>query len=310
MDNENKSSIGSYLAFPLAMTGFGALSSIKRNKGVKNAIEALEVEKFRKLNIALKNEGKDVFTKGLISAENYEAYKGMAKAASKTKLTLGQKFMNLFRKEGSKVTADMVEANAAKAAEKLDNAKKALASGKQITETAVKSGLKSNVKNLFVKEATSKVTWLFTAIEAIPEIKDKIIPAFKDEGFGAGMKQVGKSALKLGSSFLSFTLGGSLGRVIGGAIGSLICPGAGSAIGAAIGSMLGMGVTGKVADKAVEKITGEKEGEAPQAEVQEAVPAETQETVAQAPQTNAQILEYDPGLARIEEKVRKLNIAV
>ena len=307
---EIKDTIISSLAFPTAITGFGALSSIKRNKGIKNAIQATRSAEFRTFNTALKKGGIDIFTRGAICVEKYEKYKELAKKASKGKLTLGQKFLNLFKKEGNKLTEEAVKSSADAAKNSANGFIGGLANeAKTITETAAKSGFKSNVKNLFKKEAKSKMTWVFTAIEAIPEIKDKIIPAFKNEGFGAGMKQVGKSTLKLGSSFLSFTLGGSLGRVIGSAIGTAICPGVGSTIGAAIGSMFGMGVTGKVADKAVQKITGEKE-EVPQAEVQEAAPTEAQETVAQAPISNAQASEYDPGLARIEEKVRKLNIAV
>lgn len=264
MSNENQSSIGSYLAFPLAITGLGAVKSVVQNKGIRPAIKSLGVSTFKEFNKTL---DKDIFTKGIINAENYAKYKELAKAANKDKLSLFQRFLNIFRSDAKK---RIVDANSIKEArEALKTADNALKNGtsiatvakstKSAAETAIKTGFSGNVKSLFKKEATSKLTWVFTAIEALPEIKNKIIPAFKNEGFGAGLKQIGKSILKVGSSFLSFTLGGALGRVIGGAIGTLICPGAGSAVGANIGSMISMAISGKVANKAVEKITGEKE---------------------------------------------------
>ncbi len=259
MSSENQNSIGSYVAFPLAITGAGAVKSVAQNRGVGKAIKALEVDTFKNFNSVLKNEGKDVFSRGIINAENYSQYKQLTKIARKDKLSLFQKIKNLFKSNAKKVTAESVKANAANATKQLGEAKNALKAGTQIAQTATKAGFANNVKSLFKKEAKSKMTWIFTAIEAVPEIMNKIIPAFKEEGFGGGMKQLGKSIVKLGGSFLSFTLGGALGRVLGGAIGTVICPGAGSAVGANIGSMISMAITGNLASKVTEKITGEKE---------------------------------------------------
>ncbi len=82
-NNNGNSSMLSVLAFPAATTTFGALSSIKRNGGVKQAIKACDVEGFKSLGKSLEPIHKDVFSRSIALAENYDEYKGIAKKAAK-----------------------------------------------------------------------------------------------------------------------------------------------------------------------------------------------------------------------------------
>lgn len=268
MSNEQvKPSVAStaaqYLAFPVITTGAGAIASIKRNHGIKNAIASCRVSDFKKLRGNLSG---DCFTKGIELAENYDKYKELSKNVSKLtkkvnkgKLSIFQRFFNLFRSQENKVTFDMLEDKLKKANSSLDSAKAALASGKTVVEEVAEKGLKANAKRLFKNEVSNPLVLVMTALQAVPEITEKVIPTFKEKGFWEGLKQTGKSVLKIGSDFLSFAAGSALGRVVGSAIGTVICPGAGSAIGAKIGDMIGGMFIGTNVTKVVSKVIGEDE---------------------------------------------------
>ncbi len=102
------------------------------------------------------------------------------------------------------------------------------------------------------------------AIEGGLALFTDVIPAFSQGGFGEGMKQVGKSAAKVGASTAGWVAGATggkaLGAWLGGAIGSAI-PVVGTAIGAVVGGFIGDLVGGAigsaVAGKVTEKIVGE-----------------------------------------------------
>ena len=135
MVSENVSSnesIGSYLAFPAVTTGFGALTSIKRNKGIGNAIK--EVGKLRDkgetYNELLKQTHKDVFTRSIAVADNYETYKNAVKSADKlakkvkkvnekNSIGLIDKIKNVFSKE--KITIASIDANSIAAKNNLES---------------------------------------------------------------------------------------------------------------------------------------------------------------------------------------------
>lgn len=98
---------------------------------------------------------------------------------------------------------------------------------------------------------------LFLAITAGVELFTKIIPAFSQLGAGAGVKQVGKSAVKTAAS-----VGGwAAGAAVGAAVGSVI-PVAGTAIGGVVGAIIGTigGCIGSwAATKAADAIVGKDE---------------------------------------------------
>lgn len=123
---------------------------------------------------------------------------------------------------------------------KLNGAAKGLATESKIISKALKFGKGSGV---------------FLAISGAVELFTNVIPTFTQLGAGKGLKQTGKSAVKVGAS-----VGGWVaGAAVGAAIGSVI-PGAGTVIGGAIGALCGLvgGLVGswgasKVADKVVGK---------------------------------------------------------
>ena len=93
-------------------------------------------------------------------------------------------------------------------------------------------------------------------IEGITEV----YPTFKELGVKKGIKQLGKSAVKVLGDTFGFIAGENLGVAAGTAIGTAICPGIGSAIGAAcgfLGGLLGSFAMGKV----TKAITGKSERE-------------------------------------------------
>ena len=95
------------------------------------------------------------------------------------------------------------------------------------------------------------------AINAAIETFTEVVPTFKELGAKKGMKQVGKSAVKVGLTTAGYIAGAKGGAALGAAIGSVF-PGVGTAIGGAIGfvgGLLGSFVAGKIAGK----ITGKSE---------------------------------------------------
>ncbi len=267
VNNNNNFSLTSCLVFPAITTSASAISSIKRNKGVKNALTACQKEAFKGLDASLKPLHNDIFSRSTALAQNYEEYKGLSKKAAKYakkaakaqkgKVSLIDNFLNIFRKE--KVTPDSIIKKASEADDKLKTATKTLKQGSEIIEATTKSGFKNTAKTLLKSEMKNPIVLAMTALELVPEFSGKVIPAFKNEGILAGLKQTGKSILKVGSNFISYAAGGVLGRIIGTSIGTLICPGVGSAVGGNIGDAIGSMLVGSTVTNVVDKALNEDE---------------------------------------------------
>ena len=108
--------------------------------------------------------------------------------------------------------------------------------------------------NNFKKELsfkTGKFNYIMTAVSFIPNIINKVIPEFKNNGFKAGVSALGKTFVQAGTDLVSYAAGGAIGRALGTAIGTIICPGAGSAIGGQVGDMIGSMVVGSKATEVV-----------------------------------------------------------
>ena len=244
--------VASIAAFPLGMTAYSGVKSVIRNGGVKAALDSRYVEGFKALRSSLKG---DVFSKGLTLSNNYEQYSNLAKTATKLsktvkkgKIGITDSFLNIFRKE--KVTIDTIKERSAQANATLDSAKTALKNGEQIAADTVKSGFGQNVGSLIKKGFKDPFVWAFTVFEAGIEVVNKVIPTFKEKGFGAGIKEACKTALKAVGNVGTYVASSAVGRVVGTAIGTIFCPGAGSAVGGNIGSMvavsLGNIIKGKI----------------------------------------------------------------
>lgn len=99
--------------------------------------------------------------------------------------------------------------------------------------------------------------YVMTAIQFIPNIFSKVVPAFKNNGFKAGMTELGQTLLQAGTDLVAYAAGGAVGRTIGAAIGALVVPlnPIGAFIGGLVGDMLGSMFVGGKACGVVEKIT-------------------------------------------------------
>lgn len=132
-------------------------------------------------------------------------------------------------------------------------------------------------KNVMKKGGFKTMAWFGAAIEAFTEV----IPAFRKGGIWEGIKQIGKSAVKVVADAGGWALGAVAGAKIGAAIGSII-PGAGTIAGLAVGSIIGTvcGLVGSIAGSLI----GNKTAKAIVGKSFSEKQAETQQQVAQTPQ--------------------------
>lgn len=142
--------------------------------------------------------------------------------------------------------------------------------------------------------------WM-AAIEGGLELFTNVIPTFQTLGAGAGLKQLGKSTVKVASGAAGWVAGDAVGKGIGAAIGTAICPGVGTAIGTFVGGFLGGIIGSAVAGKAAKAITGKSELEKANdnqiAQVSQQIEADPQNKIALAQQTlqqAEQVLAQDP----------------
>lgn len=130
-----------------------------------------------------------------------------------------------------------------------------------INTAAAKSPLASKCLNEFKAQGGTAML----VMEGATEVITNVVPTFKQLGAKAGMKQVGKSAVKTVASVGGWVAGAAVGTKIGAAIGSII-PGAGTAIGAVAGavigslcSLIGGSLGSRLAKKGAEKVVGKDE---------------------------------------------------
>lgn len=109
----------------------------------------------------------------------------------------------------------------------------------------------------FMKSSGAGVMVVFSGIiEGVTEV----VPTFKELGTEKGLKQLGKSTIKVLGDTAGFIAGEQAGMALGSAIGTAICPGIGTAVGAVcgfVGGMLGSFAAGKI----TKAITGKSERE-------------------------------------------------
>lgn len=220
-----------------------------RNKDKKLTTETVEAQAKRAGE--LKNAADAALNNATTGKEALSAMDDALKSANKAVETVedGAKAVN-----GTKETVKNVE----KAADAIDEAA-------DITQTAAKgakaveNGLKGSVGKLFRTELTSKFNIAMTALSFIPNVIERVVPAFKEQGFGAGIKETGKVLVQAGTDLVSYAFGGALGRTVGTVIGTVIFPGVGTAIGAMLGDTAGSILIGGKITKAVDKVIGADE---------------------------------------------------
>ncbi|MBQ3311812.1 DUF3482 domain-containing protein [bacterium] len=122
-----------------------------------------------------------------------------------------------------------------------------------------KSELKLLAKFPVLKGASKFLGVGAIVISGISELLGNIIPAFQ-LGTESGLKQLGKSAVKVAASGVGMWAGAKAGAAIGAAIGSVF-PGVGTAIGGVIGGAIGGAVGMFLAEKASDAVMGKSEVE-------------------------------------------------
>ena len=111
---------------------------------------------------------------------------------------------------------------------------------------------------------------LFAIIECAVEGFSEVIPAFKQGGLIAGVKQIGKSAVKVAASMSGYMLGEAVGaQLLGAAIGAAFGP-IGAWVGRFVGGVVGGTLVSLPSIKLAKAITGKTEREKiQQKEIQE-----------------------------------------
>jgi len=311
---ENGMSFSSCFALPLLQTGLSIRKSAKIHNGVGAALEAAELKEFKKLNAKLKQAGVDIYTRSAIMGPGYEEFKEISLDAKKASNKVYKKFVKKKKTSGAKYMEAVHDAG--KKADRLTDAKKGITSlGKEVLEETAKKGAKStikgfttSVKNNFKKELGfkyGKLNYIMTALQFIPNIINNVIPAFKEEGIIAGLKETGKTLIQAGADLVSYAAGGAIGRAIGSAIGTIICPGAGTAIGATIGDMAGSVLVGSKVTSAVNDVLdgdeNEQDAQIAQLNTQSYTAQQPAQTRLSAEQT-AKLLNYNGGYNLTQEQ--------
>lgn len=227
-----------------------------KNATINNGMKAIADSNKNALNNLFKGEGKfsskvlDFIKTANTNKAEFTEIKAYAKAENKAAKAASK----AVKKAGTKA-ADKTAVKAAKAAE--NAAKSAEAIGKKTAESAVKSAGKFGKIGKFMKSSGCGIMLAFSGIiEGVTEV----IPTFKELGAEKGMKQLGKSAVKVVGDTVGFIAGEQLGVAAGTAIGTAICPGIGTAVGAVFGFVGGM-LGSFIAGKATKAITGKSERE-------------------------------------------------
>lgn len=349
-ENSMFSGLGMSLGMSAVMTGgFGALSAAKRNGGViKGGMKAINdartmnpqniptkgsiVKNFTVNNKDLQNL--DVFTKSTITAQNYDAFtqaqKNLAKYSKLVDKNGGkspfQKIRSVFTR---KDYAASNLANKTAAEQSLKTIKDNLNNGKAATDAiqgqldnfakAAQKGklssLKANSASILKTELKDPIGIAITGITVLSSFTSEAIPAFKNEGFAAGLKATGRAIAQGATNFVADAAFSTVFRQVGAAIGSVVGP-----VGTAVGSMIGNTIGAFVSGKIVQKIFPPKENTtiADAQNTQQYAPQQTQyqnqNTVQQQAQyqnqyanQQAQTFDFDAAAKRIEQKKQEFK---
>lgn len=237
-----KSSAGSAAVFEGLPVLFFLGRNVKSKGAASKAMKALDGANKSAFENLLK--GKDKLTQRLgdfiDTANNSKRMYADIKSDVKT-IRKSQKAASKAQKLTAKANAKNSSKLAAKA-EKLTAKSQKLAEGaksasSRIAETQVKAQTAKAAGKLgkfgkFMKSSGAGVMLVFSGlIEGLTEV----VPTFKELGKEKGIKQLGKSAVKVAGDTFGFIAGEQIGTALGAAAGSAL---AGTKIGAAIGSVV------------------------------------------------------------------------
>lgn len=260
------------------------VSSAKSSIGSAALFEGIPLLRFLKKNAYLKKAGEHS-TKSFAASEameqigniNKDALKNLLKGEGKLKdrilsfMTTSKESVNAFKDVKGAAAAQAKEAKAIKkgvkdvtkladkASAKVKTAQEAINNlgNKTAAEAGTKAAGKLGKAGKLLKSSGAGFMLVFSGIT---ELFTEVVPTFKELGSEKGVKQLGKSAVKVVGDTAGFIAGDCAGTALGTAIGTAICPGIGTAVGAVcgfVGGMLGSFVAGKVTNA----ITGKSERE-------------------------------------------------
>lgn len=188
---------------------------------------------------------------------NFEAYSDV-KSITKAKANLKELEKDKFEKSAKAITnpGKINEWRAERAEKSFNKAQKTAAKKVTPVTIAEKFDPKKTIKTIMKTSGVGITLALGGIIEGILEV----YPTFKELGTEKGMKQLGKSAVKVACDTAAFTIGFEGGMALGAGIGSMICPGLGTVIGGFAGMLTGC-LSTSVSSKLTEKIVGKSERE-------------------------------------------------
>lgn len=267
---------------PLTQAPDTFTSNLKSSAGSAAVFEGLPILNFLRRNKKINGAASEAMK--ALDGRNIEAFKNLFK---KGEGKVSKKLANFIQtaNESKRAFVDVksatsVHAKAAKAAEKAakKGTEKAAAKATAAAEKAAATKITAEVAQTTSKFGKvgkfmkSSGAGIMLAFSGIAECLSEVVPTFKELGFKKGVKQLGKSAVKvvgdtvgfIGGEYLGTALGAAAGSAlagtkIGAAIGSVF-PGFGTAIGAVVGCACGM-IGSFVMGKVTKKITGKSERE-------------------------------------------------
>jgi len=255
---------GAFTSSAIMTGGFGGITALKNHrKDVFKATKANnELLKAYADKIAPTH---DTFTKNLKVAYNYQDYTRLAKQTAKanrkleklknaTELPFFEKIKNFFRKKENKLDLNGYKAKLKNVGTTFADAQDKLKAGKSISNEVLShlddvNDIKKATKGLFKSELKDPLGILCAVGETVSRFTSQAIPAFKNEGVVAGLKETGKALLAGGATFVTDIGLSVVFRTIGATIGGFLGP-----LGASIGSIVGNAVGGMMSNTLVQKI--------------------------------------------------------
>lgn len=278
-DDAEKLTVSQVSSYPTMMCAYEGYQWVKENKGqYKKAFKSV-TDNGKTANDILKKNGvkgvlrvadaKEVLANiptaealNGLSAKTQDLYKNAQKLAEAVKANPSNKDI---AKQASQLLAKAEAASYAEMAkgtglyQKFKNAVGITKVGQATRNMAAKSSTFKTCLDAYNNESGNAMLVLEGGVEALTTV----VPTFRKLGFKRGMKQLGRSAVRVVSSVAGWVAGSAVGSKIGEVVGALV---GNTKVGAVVGAIAGrvgsyaVGTVGQhYANKAVTKVLGKSE---------------------------------------------------
>lgn len=278
-DDAEKLTVSQVSSYPTMMCAYEGYQWVKENKGqYKKAFKSV-TDNGKAANDILKKNGvkgvlrvadaKEVLANiptaevlNGLSAKTQDLYKNAQKLAEAVKANPSNKDI---AKQASQLLAKAEAASYAEMAkgtglyQKFKNAVGITKVGQATRNMAAKSSTFKTCLDAYNNESGNAMLVLEGGVEALTTV----VPTFRKLGFKRGMKQLGRSAVRVVSSVAGWVAGSAVGSKIGEVVGALV---GNTKVGAVVGAIAGrvgsyaVGTVGQhYANKAVTKVLGKSE---------------------------------------------------